>query len=331
MILSQNTEFAILMSFFDTHIGPRLLLSLPTSWNESTVEDKVSSLLDTITLGFFSCVIASFKVISYHFEISSEWARGKRELVMISVIFPQNYSVTEEKIKKALKATSEEIQKKDGIYKAFYIHDPTKSGNQVENAQKELKQVIAPLSDEIGTIIRDSPKVQGTQGIFVNLKIAVVGEPSVGKTSLATRYATGEFRETYIVTIGMNFYRKNAQINDREVRIQFWDTGGQERYSPLLPVYYKGSDAAIIVYDITSRESFEKISLWLDRVYKYCPNARICLVGNKIDLNTRRQVSNAEGASFSKKLGCRFFETSAKTNEAVKEMVEAVIRDAVSG
>ena len=143
-------------------------------------------------------------------------------------------------------------------------------------------------------------------GLFLKrktFKLGVYGPPNVGKTSLASRYATGEFRETYIVTIGMNFYRKNVQINGREVRIQFWDTGGQERYSPLLPVYYKGSDAAIIVYDVTSRESFDKISLWLDRVHKYCPDAPICLVGNKIDLNTQQQVSNADGANLAKKLG----------------------------
>ncbi|MFX0195548.1 MAG: Rab family GTPase [Candidatus Hodarchaeota archaeon] len=331
MITQKKKNFAILVSVFDTHIGPRLFMSLPTDWHESSVDEKVASLLDTITLGFFNCVIASFKVISYHFEIPSEWARGKRELIMISVLFPKKYNITEDKVKKALKDTAEQIQNNLGLYKAFYIQDPTKSDVQVSKAKKELIQTISPLNHEIEALILESPKTIELQEMFINLKIVVVGEPAVGKTSLTSRYTTGEFRETYTVTIGMNFFRKNMQINEREVRIQFWDTGGQERYSPLLPVYYKGAHAATLIYDVTSRESFEKILLWLDRVHKYCPDAIICLVGNKKDLKSQRKVSNEEGVDLSKNLGCRYFETSAKTNDNVKEMFETIVSDLVSG
>lgn len=331
MITQKKKDFAILVSVFDTHVGPRLYMSLPTDWYESYVDEKVASLLDTITLGFFSCVIASFKVISYHFEIPSEWARGKRELVMISVLFPKKYSIAENRIKKELKDASEQIQNKLGLYKAFYIHDQTKSDVQVSRAQKELTETITPLNKKIEALILESPKTQELEGMFINLKVVVVGEPAVGKTSLTARYTTGEFRETYTVTIGMNFFRKNIQINEREVRIQFWDTGGQERYSPLMPAYYRAAHAATLVYDVTSRESFEKIPLWLDRVHKYCPDAILCLVGNKKDLKSQRKVSNAEGVNLSKNLGCRFFETSAKTNDNIKDMFETVISDSVSG
>jgi len=331
MITKKRKNFAILISIFDTHIGPRLYMSHPTRWHESSVEEKVASLLDTITLGFFSCIIASFKVISYHFEISSEWARGKRELVMISALFSQKFSISEDKVKKSLKGIAEEIQKKKELYKAFYIHDQTKSETIVKKAQTELIETITPLINDIEAYINEQTKVKVSDKAFINLKIVVIGEPAVGKTSLTTRYSTGEFRETYTSTIGMNFLRKNVRINGREVRVQFWDTGGQERYKPLIPAYYRASHSAVLVYDLTSRESFEKIPLWLDRVHKYCPGAILCLVGNKKDLKSQRKVSNTEGIKLSKKLGCRFFETSAKADNNVKEMFETIISDTVSG
>ncbi|MFQ6125646.1 MAG: Rab family GTPase [Candidatus Heimdallarchaeota archaeon] len=320
-----------MVSFFDTYIGPRLLMSLPATWHKSTVEEKVASLLDTITLGFFSYVIDSYKVINYHFEIPSEWARGKRELVMISVVFSQTYKIPEDRVKKALTSVAEEIQGKKEFYKAFYIFDSTKPEKPVRKAQQELTQIIAPLFNEMEVLIHESPKMNKVEREYVNLKIVVVGDPAVGKTSLTTRYATGEFRETYLTTIGVNFFRKDVQINDREVRVQFWDTGGQERFNILLPAYYKAAQAAILVYDLTSRESFEKITFWMNQVLKHCPDARFCLVGNKNDLENQRSLSTAEGVKLSKKLGCKFFETSAKTDTNVTEMFETIIGDIMSG
>ncbi len=320
-----------MVSYFDTHIGARLLVSLPESSLESSVKQQVSSLLDTISLGFFSCVIASYKVISYHFEVPSEWARGNRELAMISLVFPQTYRIPENRIKKEFTSTVEELLKNNDLYKAFYINDKSKFDDSVRNAQEGLVNNIKPIINVVNTLIQDSPQTKDVEGSFVNLKVVVVGNSAVGKTSLTTRYATGEFRESYISTIGLNFFRKNTRINDREVRVQFWDTAGQERYSALMPTYYRAAHAAVLVYDLTSQESFDKILSWVDQIHKHCPDASICLVGNKNDLESQRLVSQDDGNKLAKKLGCIFFEASAKTDSKVKDMFDSIISMAMNG
>ena len=143
-------------------------------------------------------------------------------------------------------------------------------------------------------------------------KVIIIGDAGVGKTSLALRYAKDTFREEYIVSLGVNFLYKETEIEGHKVRIQIWDTGGQERFSALRPKYYEGADAGVICYEITSKSTFESVKKYLEEIRRYCGDIPIALVATKIDLEDRREVSSEEGKKFASEHGLSFFETSAK-------------------
>ena len=152
------------------------------------------------------------------------------------------------------------------------------------------------------------------------LKYIIIGDAAVGKSNLLLRYAHGQFKEEYQLTIGVEFGAKNIKIDNKSFRIQIWDTAGQENFRSITRAYYKNSCCALVVYDISNRESFDHISNWIEDCKNQSPKTIfMCLVGNKCDLNEKRQVSIEEGREFAEKNGMIFFETSAKTGQNVEE------------
>ena len=124
-------------------------------------------------------------------------------------------------------------------------------------------------------------------------KLVFLGEQSVGKTSLITRFMYDTFDNTYQATIGIDFLSKTMYLEDRTVRLQLWDTAGQERFRSLIPSYIRDSSVAVVVYDITNRASFQNTSKWVDDVRAERGNdVIIVLVGNKTDLSDKRYVSH---------------------------------------
>jgi len=163
-----------------------------------------------------------------------------------------------------------------------------------------------------------SPDAENFDYLF---KYIIIGDASVGKSNLLLRFAYGEFREEYQVTIGVEFGAKNVKIRGQTYRIQIWDTTGQENYRSITRNYYKNSACALLVYDITKRESFTNIKTWVDE----CKNQTaktifLVLVGNKSDLKNQREVSFEEGQELADKLGIPFYESSAKTGENVEQI-----------
>ena len=153
------------------------------------------------------------------------------------------------------------------------------------------------------------------------LKYVIVGDASVGKSNLLLRYTHGEFREEYQLTIGVEFGSNNLVINNSIYRIQIWDTAGQENFRSITRSYYKNSACALIVYDITRRESFVSLSDWIEDCKNSSPKTVfMVLVGNKCDLSQNREVNEEEGREFAEKHGMLFFETSAKTGQNVEEV-----------
>ena len=153
------------------------------------------------------------------------------------------------------------------------------------------------------------------------LKYVIVGDASVGKSNLLLRYTHGQFREEYQLTIGVEFGSNNITIDDNIYRVQIWDTAGQENFKSITRSYYKNSACALIVYDITSRISFESITNWIDDCKNSSPKTVVMvLVGNKSDLDKNREVNEEEGRDFAEKNGMLFFETSAKTGKNVEEV-----------
>ncbi|KAI8328825.1 ras family protein [Chlamydoabsidia padenii] len=156
-------------------------------------------------------------------------------------------------------------------------------------------------------------------------KLVFLGEQSVGKTSLITRFMYDTFDNTYQATIGIDFLSKTLYIDDRTVRLQLWDTAGQERFRSLIPSYIRDSSVAVIVYDITSLDSFHNTTKWIEDVRaERGEDVIIVLVGNKSDLNDKRQVTTEDGEKRAKELNIMFMETSAKAGHNVKVLFKKI-------
>ena len=163
-------------------------------------------------------------------------------------------------------------------------------------------------------------KAGGTLAPLAKYKLVLLGDQSVGKTSIITRFMYDNFDRHYQATIGIDFLSKTMYLEDRTVRLQLWDTAGQERFRSLIPSYIRDSSVAVVVYDVTNRASFLNTSKWVEDVRAERGNdVVICLVGNKTDLgNDKRQVSTEEGEEKATKDGLLFMECSAKAGYNVK-------------
>ena len=153
------------------------------------------------------------------------------------------------------------------------------------------------------------------------LKYIIIGDSAVGKSNILTQYVYEKFSEEFQSTLGVEFAAKNAVIDNKIYRIQIWDTAGAESFRSITRAYYKNTVCAFIVYDITKRETFENVQVWLDDIKNQCPQTvLLVLVGNKLDLENERQISYEEGESFAQKNNMYFFETSAKTGVNIENL-----------
>ena len=153
------------------------------------------------------------------------------------------------------------------------------------------------------------------------LKYIIIGDSAVGKSNILLRYIHDRFSEEFHSTIGVEFGAKNLQIDDKIYRIQIWDTAGQETFRSITRAYYKNSVCACVVYDISNRTTFDNIKSWVEDCKRLSPKTVLMvLVGNKIDLEERREVSYNEGSIFAQKNGMLFFECSAKTGNNVEQI-----------
>ncbi|MED6149102.1 Ras- protein RABH1e [Stylosanthes scabra] len=156
-------------------------------------------------------------------------------------------------------------------------------------------------------------------------KLVFLGDQSVGKTSIITRFMYDKFDTTYQATIGIDFLSKTMYLEDRTVRLQLWDTAGQERFRSLIPSYIRDSSVAVIVYDVANRQSFLNTTKWVEEVrQERGTDVIIVLVGNKTDLVDKRQVSIEEGEAKTRELEVMFIETSAKAGFNIKPLFRKI-------
>ena len=133
------------------------------------------------------------------------------------------------------------------------------------------------------------------------LKYIIIGDSSVGKSSIMVKYIHGGFDEEFKTTIGVEFGSKNIIIKEKIYRVQIWDTAGEETFRSITRSYYKNSVCAFVVYDVTNKNTFSNVKNWVDDCKKQTPkNVLMILVGNKIDLEDKREVSFEEGENFAK-------------------------------
>ncbi|KAG5564682.1 hypothetical protein RHGRI_000762 [Rhododendron griersonianum] len=155
----------------------------------------------------------------------------------------------------------------------------------------------------------------------VQAKLVLLGDMGAGKTSLVLRFVKGQFYEFQESTIGAAFFTQVLSLNEGTIKFDIWDTAGQERYHSLAPMYYRGAAAAVVVYDITSMDSFVRGKKWVRELQRQGnPNLVTVLVANKADLEAKRQVENEVGEQYAKDNRLMFLETSAKTAQNVNEL-----------
>ena len=154
-------------------------------------------------------------------------------------------------------------------------------------------------------------------------KYIIIGDSGVGKSNLLLRYTSNIFNSSHIMTLGIEFAAKNARILGKIIRLQLWDTAGQENFLAITRSFYKNSACALIVYDITKRKSFENVMTWIKECENECSDNIVkVLVGNKSDLSDQREVTKEEAEKVCEEKEMLFFETSAKDGINVKEIFE---------
>ena len=172
-------------------------------------------------------------------------------------------------------------------------------------------------------------------------KLVLIGDSQIGKSSLLLRFVDHKWKEEYSPTIGVDFVRKfniiifqintTLDIKGKKVKLQIWDTSGQERFRIITTNYYKNCHGFLVVYDITDRESFKSLNYWLTLIKQHSNKNNLnLLIGNKCDLESKREVSFQEGKEFAEQNGMTFIETSAKNDEKVSKAFEILVDDIIS-
>jgi len=165
------------------------------------------------------------------------------------------------------------------------------------------------------------------------LKILIIGDTGCGKSCLLVRFTDDTFNENFISTIGVDFKIRTLKVDGKVVKLQIWDSAGQERFRNITSSYYRGAHGIIVVYDITDSSSFDHVAMWLKEIEKFAAdNVSTIVVGNKSDMAEKRAVETERASDFCQRIGMPFLETSAKNSTNVEEAfltMSRVIKDKV--
>lgn len=162
------------------------------------------------------------------------------------------------------------------------------------------------------------------------MKICLLGDGSVGKTSLVYRFIENRFSTDFKSTLGVNLLKKKIQLDNDTASVQIWDLGGQQAYKNLRKLYLEGSQGALVVFDKTNRSSFENLDDWINSFKDSQPEAPLVLIGNKNDLTDQIKISDTEALTFAESHGMKFISTSAKTGEKVEDAFESLIKEIIA-
>eukprot|EP01103_Thecamoeba_quadrilineata_P009452 TRINITY_DN19212_c0_g1_i1.p1 TRINITY_DN19212_c0_g1~~TRINITY_DN19212_c0_g1_i1.p1 ORF type:complete len:201 (+),score=24.61 TRINITY_DN19212_c0_g1_i1:57-659(+) len=167
-------------------------------------------------------------------------------------------------------------------------------------------------------------------------KLLMIGDSGVGKSSLLVRFTEDTYAEAYSCTLSVDFKIRTIQIDGKRIKLQIWDTSGQERFRSITSSYYRGALGVIVVYDVTNQETFDNVKVWFQEIEKSVnPNVSKLLIGNKCDLDAERAVSEADAREYAKSTQIPFMETSAKTaanvEQAFIDMMAVHIKQKIPG
>ena len=165
------------------------------------------------------------------------------------------------------------------------------------------------------------------------IKILTLGDTTVGKTSIVLRYSDDKFHDNNILaTIGIDFKIKQINRGGESIKLSIYDTAGQERFQNIIKHYYRGANGVLLTFDISNRSSFEKLDFWLNDLKENSDNIDelfICLIGNKLDKEDKREVSKEEANKYARENNMPYFEVSAKTGQGIKILFDEVIKGAM--
>ena len=174
--------------------------------------------------------------------------------------------------------------------------------------------------------VAGQPKKQESKEL--EIKICLLGDVSVGKTSIASRFCKNSFNENYINTIGGAYQQQNIVLNNgAKIKLHIWDTSGQDRFRSMTNLYYRDAQVAILTYDVTNESSLDSLNYWLNELNDKVEidNMLLCLAGNKTDVDqSEKRVPTSKGKAFAEQHNMLFYETSAKTGVGVKELFQAI-------
>ena len=164
-------------------------------------------------------------------------------------------------------------------------------------------------------------------------QLLIIGDSTVGKTSILSRYTNGEFNPNYLATVGFDFFKKDEIFDGKTIRIKIWDTAGQERYKSLTEGYFRNAEGILIVYDVSNLDTFKNLKYWIQSIKTHIniDNSQVpaIIIGNKVDI-FEREVTKDQGENFAKEQNLEYFETSAKNgkniNECIRYLVQQVLK-----
>jgi len=161
-------------------------------------------------------------------------------------------------------------------------------------------------------------------------RLLIIGDSFVGKTSFLSRYAKGTFNLTYLATAGFEFFTKDDEIDNKNVRIELWDTSGYEKFHSLTASSFGNAEGIMVMFDVTNPTSFENIRNWTESIKTHLSseynNIPVIIIGNKIDI-LEREIKTEEARKYCKDLGFKYYETSAKTGENVNDTIRNLVRE----
>ena len=163
-------------------------------------------------------------------------------------------------------------------------------------------------------------------------QLLIIGDSTVGKTSILGRYANGIFNANYLATIGLDNFTKDEIIDNKTIRIKIWDTAGQEKYQSLTKGFFRNAQGIMVVFDVTNSETYKDIKYWTQSIKAHMSSdideISVIIIGNKIDSN-EREVKRGEAEIYCQELGYPYFETSAKTGENVDETIKYLVKQVI--
>lgn len=289
---------------------------------EETTYSKIASLMDFPSI--------NLKGLAKAFTWNDVSLRGGMGMGTITILFNDRYDVVFYKYREDFDTIFNEMI---GKYKDMVFKNVSSDwlSQELDQYLKRFQNLLDTLaSSELKKVDEASAFPDASKTTFEAeylFKIVVLGDPEVGKTSTVLRYTENAFKRSYIPTIGVNISSKNIVHNNKSIQLLLWDLAGQAKFSYIRQQFYQGSQAALLVFSLIDRKSFESIPKWYDdlKQLKDFQKLKIVLCGNKSDLENRFQVKKEEAEEMAKKYGIPYYEVSAMTGKNNRELFDTII------